>query len=68
MNRKKEALLKDLEGLKRTSTTSLEIALSMTTTVVEDLFERLQREYPNESEQSILTRIRKILSIGRRDV
>ncbi|MFX0066460.1 MAG: hypothetical protein ACFFC7_30250 [Candidatus Hermodarchaeota archaeon] len=68
MNRRKEALLKDLEGLKRTSTPSLEIALSMTTAVVEDLFQRLKREYPNESEQSILTRMRKILSIGRRDV
>ena len=59
--RSKEAILKDLEGLKRTSKSSVEIALSMTTAVVEDLIRRLRQTYPSETERSILLRAREIL-------
>lgn len=59
--RSKEAILKDLEGLKRTSKSSVEIALSMTTAVVEDLIQRLRQTYPSETERSILLRAREIL-------
>ncbi|MHA2233497.1 MAG: hypothetical protein ACXAB4_13525 [Candidatus Hodarchaeales archaeon] len=63
--RSKEALLKDLEGLRRTSDSSVEIAISMTTAITEDLIQRLRQTYPSETDRAILLRAREILSIGR---
>ena len=66
--RNRDSILSDLKSLERTTKSSLEISVSMTSAVVEDLVQRLYREYPEESDQKILVRSRKIICIGRRDI
>ncbi len=59
--RRIEAVKLDLKGLSKTSATSLEVTVSITNSLVENLIRILKEENPTASEIEIIKKTRKIL-------